>query len=69
MRLRVETSGKAGGRNTVASWVQAVRAQFVPPSFIPVTLAAAIAWGGPKDIPPLASINSSAPTVLTINAA
>ena len=44
MRLRVETSGKAGGRNTVASWVQAVRAQFVPPSFIPVTLAAAIAW-------------------------
>jgi len=44
MRLRVEPFGKARGRNAAAAWIQAVRIQFVPPSFIPAMLAAAIAW-------------------------
>ena len=44
MRLRVETFGKARGRSAAAAWIQAVRIQFVPPSFIPAMLAAAIAW-------------------------
>ena len=44
MRIKIETSGNAGGKNPVAPWIQAVRVQFVPPSFIPVTLAAAVAW-------------------------
>jgi len=44
MRLKVETFGNAGGKSRAAAWVQAVRVQFVPPSFLPVTLAAAIAW-------------------------
>ncbi|NTV54775.1 MAG: prenyltransferase, partial [Syntrophaceae bacterium] len=44
MRLRVEPFGKARGRSAAAAWIQAVRIQFVPPSFIPAMLAAAIAW-------------------------
>ena len=44
MRLKIETTGNARETNPVALWIQAVRVQFVPPSFIPVTLAAAIAW-------------------------
>ncbi|HET6488603.1 MAG TPA: prenyltransferase [Syntrophales bacterium] len=44
MRLKIETFGRAQGRSAAAAWVQAVRVHFVPPSFIPVTLAAAIAW-------------------------
>jgi len=44
MRLRVETFGKGRGRSAAAAWIQAVRIQFVPPSFIPAMLAAAIAW-------------------------
>ena len=43
MRLRIRTSGRAG-KGSIAAWIQAVRLPFVPPSFIPVTLAAAIAW-------------------------
>lgn len=44
MRLKIETSGTARGTNPIAPWIQAVRVQFVPPSFLPVTLAAAVAW-------------------------
>jgi 1,4-dihydroxy-2-naphthoate octaprenyltransferase len=44
MRLKIETFGKARGKSYAAAWVQAVRVHFVPPSFIPVTLAAAVAW-------------------------
>ena len=44
MRLKLETFGNARGRNVAAAWIQAFRIQFVPPSFIPATLAAAIAW-------------------------
>ena len=44
MRLRIETFGNARENSLVAPWIQAVRIQFVPPSFIPVMLAAAIAW-------------------------
>ncbi len=44
MRLRVETFGKVRGRSLAAAWIQAVRLHFVPPSFLPVMLAAAIAW-------------------------
>jgi 1,4-dihydroxy-2-naphthoate polyprenyltransferase len=44
MRLKVETFANARGKSRAAAWIQAVRVQFVPPSFIPVTLAAAIAW-------------------------
>ena len=43
MRLRIKTSGRAG-KGSIAAWIQAIRLPFVPPSFIPVTLAAAIAW-------------------------
>jgi len=43
MRLRIRTSGRAG-KGSIAAWIQAVRLPFVPPSFIPITLAAAIAW-------------------------
>ncbi len=44
MRLKVETFGNARGKSRAAAWVQAFRVHFVPPSFLPVTLAAAIAW-------------------------
>ena len=54
MRLRVETFGKARGRSTAAAWIQAVRIQFVPPSFIPAVLAAAIAWARYQVLDPFA---------------
>jgi len=44
MRLRIETFGRTRGMSRLAPWVQAVRVHFVPPSFLPVTLAAAVAW-------------------------
>ncbi len=44
MRLRVETFGTSRRKNLAAAWIQAARVHFVPPSFIPVTIAAAIAW-------------------------
>jgi 1,4-dihydroxy-2-naphthoate polyprenyltransferase len=44
MRLRVEPFGTSRGRSLAAAWIQAVRIQFVPPSFIPAMIAAAIAW-------------------------
>jgi 1,4-dihydroxy-2-naphthoate polyprenyltransferase len=55
MHLRTETSGKAG-KGSLAAWVQAVRLQFVPPSFIPVTLAAAMAWARYSVFDPIALI-------------
>lgn len=54
MRIKIETSGNARGTNPVAPWIQAVRVQFVPPSFIPVTLAAAIAWARHQVFDPIA---------------
>ncbi len=53
MRLRIETFG-AAGKGSIAAWVQAVRLPFVPPSFIPVTLAAAIVWARYSVFDPLA---------------
>jgi len=53
MRLRIETSGKAGKRS-LAAWVQALRIHFVPPSFIPVILAAAMAWARYQVFDPVA---------------
>ena len=44
MRLKAKTFANAPGKSRAAAWIQAVRVQFVPPSFLPVTLAAAIAW-------------------------
>jgi 1,4-dihydroxy-2-naphthoate polyprenyltransferase len=44
MRLRVEPFGTSRGRSLAAAWIQAARIQFVPPSFIPAMIAAAIAW-------------------------
>jgi 1,4-dihydroxy-2-naphthoate octaprenyltransferase len=54
MRLKIETFGKARGRSAAAAWTQAVRIQFVPPSFIPAMLAAAIAWARYQVFDPVA---------------
>jgi 1,4-dihydroxy-2-naphthoate octaprenyltransferase len=54
MRLRFETSAKARGRSAAAAWIQAVRIQFVPPSFLPAMLAAAIAWARYEVFDPVA---------------
>ncbi|NPV05290.1 MAG: prenyltransferase [Syntrophaceae bacterium] len=44
MRIKIETSGNARGTRRASAWIQAFRVHFVPPSFLPVTLAAAVAW-------------------------
>jgi 1,4-dihydroxy-2-naphthoate polyprenyltransferase len=54
MRLRVEPFGTSRGRSLAAAWIQAVRIQFVPPSFIPAMIAAAIAWSRYRVFDPLA---------------
>ena len=54
MRLRVKTFGTARGRGVAAAWIQAVRIQFVPPSFLPAMLAAAIAWARYQVFDPVA---------------
>jgi len=55
MHLKIETSGKAR-KGSLAAWIQAVRLPFVPPSFIPVILAAAIARARYSVFDPLAFI-------------
>ncbi len=54
MRLRTTTFGTAQGKGVAAAWIQAVRIHFVPPSFLPVTLAAAIAWARYQVFDPVA---------------
>ena len=54
MRLKIETFGRTRGTSRLAPWVQAVRVHFVPPSFLPVTLAAAVAWARWQVFDPLA---------------
>ncbi|HTZ40727.1 MAG TPA: prenyltransferase [Syntrophales bacterium] len=54
MRLRAKTFGAAQGKSVAAAWIQAVRIQFVPPSFLPATLAAAIAWARDQVFDPVA---------------
>ncbi|OPY89048.1 MAG: 1,4-dihydroxy-2-naphthoate octaprenyltransferase [Syntrophus sp. PtaU1.Bin208] len=55
MRLRIQTSGKAE-KGRLSAWIQAFRLHFVPPSFIPVTLAAAIAWARYSVFDPVAFV-------------
>jgi len=54
MRLKIETSGNVRVGNPVAPWIQAIRVQFVPPSFIPVSMAAALAWARHEVFDPFA---------------
>ena len=54
MRLRIETFGRTRGTSRLAPWVQAVRVHFVPPSFLPVTFAAAVAWARHEVFDPFA---------------
>ncbi len=54
MRIKIETSGNARGTSPIAPWIQAVRVHFVPPSFLPVTLAAALAWARHEGFDPFA---------------
>ena len=55
MRLRTEAARHSTAeRSALSIWFQAVRFHFVPPSFIPVTLAAAIAWARYQVFDPVA---------------